>query len=351
MKMKNTTKFLSRLTVAATLLGACDPTHAGDVGHFAGGMMDTRDYFVPEPGFYGALYNYFYSTDRYNDQNGNRISTVTLSPGPGSGRTLDVEVDVDMYVLAPAFIWVSPWKVLGAKYGAYIAPTFADASIQSAVYNSRGLGGTGSTATFAPGDMFVQPLWLGWSLPHWDISTGYGFYAPVGKYSTETVTFPSVGLLPPSRSVTVPASDNIGLGYWTQQFQGAVAWYPWTNRATAVTAVLTYEYNSPQQGTDVKYGQNLWLTWGISQYLPLTKDQKLLLEVGPAGYYEWQISDTTGSLVQSPDARSQVSGIGGQLGVTYVPWNLILNFRGFYEYHAEERVQGASFSINLVKKF
>ena len=75
------------------------------------------------------------------------------------------------------------------------------------------------------------------------------------------------------------------------------------------------------------------------------------MEVGPAGYYEWQISDTTGSLVQTPDARSQVSGIGGQIGLTYVPWDLILNFRGFYEYHAEERVQGASFSINLVKKF
>jgi len=39
------------------------------------------------------------------------------------------------------------------------------------------------------------------------------------------------------------------------------------------------------------------------------------------------------------------------LGVTYVPWNLIVNFRGFYEYHAAERAQGTSFGINLVKKF
>ena len=123
-----------------------------------------------------------------------------------------------------------------------------------------------------------------------------------------------------------------------------------TNRATAVTTALTYEYNGEQEGTGLKPGQNLWLNWGISQYLPLKKDDSLLLEVGPAGYYEWQISGSSGGL-SNPDSRTQVSGIGGQIGVTYVPWMLIVNFRGFYEYHAEERVQGASFGINVTKKF
>jgi hypothetical protein len=337
MKAKITKHTCSRLIVAAGLLGAACVGRAGDAGHYVGGMMDTRDYFVPAPGVYGALYNYFYTSDRYNDQNGNKVSSVSIGPGPG----VDVNVDLDMYVLAPAVIWSSPWEILGGRYAAYIAPTFANASIQSAVSTVRGRGGSAEESTFAPGDLFVQPLWLGWSQPHWDVSTAYGFYAPVGKYSTETGPF---------GNVTVPASDNIGLGFWTQQFQGAVAWYPMTNRATAVTAAMTYEYNSEQEGTDIKYGQNLWLTWGISQYLPLKKDNSLLLEVGPAGYYEWQVSDSTGG-TSDPDSRTQVSGIGGQIGLTYVPWNLILNFRGFYEYAAEERVQGASFSINLLKKF
>jgi hypothetical protein len=344
MKTQLAVRYSLLLAVVLALPGAGGIALAGDSGHYVGGMMDTRDYFVPDPGFYGALYNYFYTSDRYNDANGNKIDSITINPGPGPGVDLNVGVNLDMYVLAPALIWVSPWEILGAKYGAYVAPTFANANIQNAVYSSRGLGGTSSQSTFAAGDLFVQPLWLGWSLPHWDISAGYGFYAPVGKYSTETLTFPT-------GSVAVPSSDNIGLGFWTQQIQAAGAWYPMTNKATAVTLVMTYEYNSPQEGTDVKYGQNLWLNWGISQYLPLTKDQKLLLEVGPAGYYEWQISDTEGSLLIPPDARTTVSGIGGQLGVTYVPWNLILNFRGFYEYNAEARVQGASFSINLLKKF
>jgi hypothetical protein len=345
MKTQLTVKHISGLIITAALLSACGPARAGDAGHFVGGVADIRDYFAPpDPGFYGALYNYFYHAGRYNDQNGNAINSITINPGPGPGTTVDVKLDLNMYVLAPALLWESPWKVLGAKYAVAIMPSFANASFQNVAESVEGRGGSVSQSTFAPGDLFIEPIWLDWSLPHWDVSVTYGFYAPVGKYSTETVTFPS-------RSLTLPASDNIGLGYWTQQLQGGVAWYPMTNRATAVTAVLTYEYNSPQQGTDVKYGQNLWLNWGISQFLPLTKDEKLLLEVGPAGYYEWQISDTTGSLITSPSERTKVSGIGGQLGVTYLPWNVSLNFRGFYEYHSELRVQGASFGINLSKKF
>jgi hypothetical protein len=327
------------MTVAAVLIAACAPARAGDAGHYVGGMMDIRDYFVPDPGFYAALYNYFYTSDRYNDQNGNKLSSTTRPDGSAS----PVTVNLNMYVLAPAFIWVSPWKILGAKYGIDVVPTFANSSLNAVASTVRDRGGTASQATFAPGDLFVQPVWLGWSFSHWDLSAAYGFYAPVGKYTTDAE-------LTPGGTVNVPASDNIGLGFWTQQFQGAAAWYPWTNRATAVTLALTYEYNSPQQGTDISYGQNLWLNWGISQYLPLTKDDKLLLEVGPAGYYEWQVSSDTGG-TSNPSSRTSVSAIGGQIGLTYVPWNLILNFRGMYEYAAEERVQGSSFSINLVKKF
>ncbi|MCU0787504.1 MAG: transporter [Verrucomicrobia bacterium] len=336
-------KNLLRLILATALIGAGGRADAGDPGHYVGGLMGTRDYFVPPEGFYAAVYNYFYTSDRYNDQNGNRTGSITIDPpGPRPGTTISADVNLDMYVLAPAFIWSSPWKVLGARYAAYITPTFANNNFAGALNLSQGFGGSGSQSSFALGDMFVEPLWLGWSLPHWDVSAGYGFYAPVGKYSTDTIAVPG-------GSVTVPDSSNVGLGYWTQQFQGAAAWYPMTNRATAVTLALTYNYNSEQQGTDITFGQILWLNWGISQYLPLKKDNSLLLEVGPAGYYEWQISDSTGGLAD-PDSRTSVSGIGGQIGVTYVPWDLIVNFRGFYEYAAEERVQGASFGINIVKK-
>jgi hypothetical protein len=46
-----------------------------------------------------------------------------------------------------------------------------------------------------------------------------------------------------------------------------------------------------------------------------------------------------------------VVSVGGQLGLTYVPWVLSVNFHGFEEYAARDHFQGASFGVNIAKKF
>ena len=78
----------------------------------------------------------------------------------------------------------------------------------------------------------MQPVWLDWSLQHWDLALGYGFYAPTGRYDVDTISIAG-------RDVRAEDTDNIGLGYWTHQFQGAVSWYPFDNKGTAVTGALT----------------------------------------------------------------------------------------------------------------
>jgi hypothetical protein len=329
--------------LAGTLVFGTSVARAGEIGHFAPGVANIRDYVVPEPGFYGAVYNYWYSTDRLNDRNGDKVHSVTVGPGPGV--TLNVDVDVDLYAVSPMFIWVSDWKVAGARYAAYIAPSFANSSVGAALATETGRGINSETSHFDVGDLFVQPLWLGWSLTNWDFALGYGFYAPVGKYSTETVTLPVVG------PITVESSDNIGLGFWTHQIQGAVSWYPWADKRMAVSTALTYEIHTEKEDLDLTPGQNLTLNWGISQYLPLKKDQTLLLEVGPAGYSSWQITDDSGSDARNPDVHDEVHAVGGQVGLTYVPWNAALNFHYFYEFSAEDRFQGQSIGLNLAIKF
>lgn len=48
--------------IAATLICVLASTttvaQAGEIGHFAPGVANIRDYAVPDPGFYGVLYNY-----------------------------------------------------------------------------------------------------------------------------------------------------------------------------------------------------------------------------------------------------------------------------------------------------
>ena len=339
--MKRMTRFV--VAVFVTLV-ACGSAGAAEIGHYNGGLANIRDYFVPDPGFYGIVYNYIYTTDRTNDPDGHKIHSVTINPRGGPGVTFDVKVDVDMYALVPALIWISDWKPLGFKYGAFIAPTFANASIQAQLNTVRGRGGKAKESTFDVGDLYVQPIWLGRTSDHWDFALAYGFYAPTGRYDTKRFTLPGGG------GVEVESPKNIGLGFWTQQFQGAAAWYPWKNKATAVTSVLTYENHQDKKDFRLEPGDDLTLNWGISQYLPLTKDQKLLVEIGPAGYDTWQITDDAGRDA-SNNVHDQVHGVGGQLGLTYVPWVLALNFHGFAEFYSQDRFQGDAFGVNLAKKF
>ncbi len=307
--------------------------------------MDIRDYFLPEqPGIYGVIYNYYYTTDRLNNGNGDKISSVNVNT-PSGPVNVGTGVNLNMYALIPAVVWSTPCEILGARYGGYIAPSFANNSLDAELTIANRTGGKVSNASFGVGDLFVQPVWLDWGLEHWDLSLAYGFYAPSGRYNTQTIGLPGGG------AVTVDSRDNIGLGFWTQQVQGGIAWYPMTNKATDVTGVLTYEYNGKKQDFEDKPGQMLTLNWGISQYLPFCPDHKLLLEVGPAGYDTWQITDSTGGDAVFPNSRSQVHGVGGQVGLTYVPWNAFVTVHGFYEYAAESRFQGASIGLNLGIKF
>ena len=122
-------------------------------------------------------------------------------------------------------------------------------------------------------------------------------------------------------------------------------------RAPAVLAALTYEIHGDKQDFDLQPGQNLTLNWGISQFLPLRKDQQLLLEVGLTGYSSWQITDDSGSDAGNPSVHDDAHAVGGQLGLTYVPWFASLNLHYFGEFAAQDRFQGQVFGFSLAKKF
>jgi hypothetical protein len=332
---------MKKFTSALLLVFTCTTgASAAEVGHYVGGLVNIRDFQVPgAPGFYAGLYNYYYQTGRVNDANGNERDTVTIRPGAGPGLTLDIDPDVDIYALAPALIWVSDWKLLGASYAALVLPTFGNASIGGALSTQLGQGINAETSQFGIGDWYFQPLWLGWHLEHFDFSLAYGFYAPTGKYDTQPVTLPIVG------TVRAESADNIGLGFWTNQFQGAATWYPWVNKATAVTLAATYEIHSEKEDFHVTPGQVLSLNWGISQYLPLNKDQSWLVELGPAGYDQWQVTSDDGQNA-SNDLLDQVHAAGAQVGITSVQQELSVNFHYFRELASQDRFEGNVFGLS-----
>jgi hypothetical protein len=337
---------LAAIALVLAVVGTAGRAGAGEIGHFSGGLLNVRDLAMPEPGFYVAIYNLVYDTDQVNDRHGDEIDRLTLVGPRGRRRlTLDLDVDVQLYGFSPALMWVSDWKILGGRYAAFIAPTFANSSISAALSASTGRGVDADTGQFGIGDLFVQPIWLGWGFAHFDVGLSGGFYAPIGKYDVETVRLPRLG------AIELEATDNIGYGFWTGQAQAAGYWYPWTNKATAVGLALTYEAHGKKEDFDLRPGMNLTLNWGVDQYLPLNATQTLLADLGVLGYSSWQITDDDGDDVRQPTTHDEVHAAGLQVGLSYVPWSLALVFHWAYEFAAQDRFAGQAYVLTLGKKF
>jgi hypothetical protein len=329
------------LVAAMFLSGVARPLVAQGGLHYAGGSYDIRDMLVPSPGSYLALYNYFYTSRQLDDRNGDQLTSFTVTTPSGQTVPVSVNVDVFMSAQSPLFMWVSPKQFLGGKYAAYFAPQFANTNLNVAATTASSLGGLVTAGAVGWGDPFLQPLWLGWTKPHWDLSIGEGVYAPFGKYSTRTVTAPS------GSSLTVASPDNIGLGFWENQLQAAGAWYADTAHATALVGVLTWEIPGEKRALNYTPGQMLTLNWGFSQYLPVPRSANLLWEAGVAGYNSWQVTKASGSGFTGPNNSSRVDAVGGELNLTYPQWSLVLTIHGFYEYSAASRLRGPSFGINM----
>jgi hypothetical protein len=65
------------------LLGSAGGVSAGEPGHYAPGLMNIRDFFVPEPGFYYAhILYYFYSTGTLKNRNGHEAKSLRSGERP-----------------------------------------------------------------------------------------------------------------------------------------------------------------------------------------------------------------------------------------------------------------------------
>jgi len=330
---------------SAIAIAAITTTAYAQTDHYVPGSFNIRDFALPDPGFYGGLYNYGYLTDGLKDAGGNQVSSVTITgPGGRVSTTINVNVSVNLYALAPVFIWVPKKKIFGAKYGLMLNPSFANASLSALLQRAEGAGVGGNAGQFNIGDTYVAPLWLDWTGKHYDAIANVGFYIPTGKYNITTLNVPVVG------PVRVASPDNVGLGFWENQVQSGLYLYPWADRRMAIENAMTWEVDQRKRGFDLTPGQFLTWNWGVSQYLPLKKDHSLLAEIGPAGYGNFQVSDDTGTDARNPGVHEKVYAAGIQIGVTLPKQMMVLNFHWFHEFDAVDRFQGNAFGLSFVAR-
>jgi hypothetical protein len=150
---------------------------------------------------------------------------------------------------------------------------FANASLVAEL-PSLNLGATAAGAGIT--DTYVVPVNLGWHFDRADITAGYGFFAPTGRYSPG-------------------ASDNTGSGYWGNHFTSGTTYYITKNKGTSANLYVDWETHGKKSGTDITPGQAFTMEWGFGQVLPLDKDMHKLLQVGYVGYDQWQVTGNKGT--------------------------------------------------------
>lgn len=279
--------------------------HAQNRGVYPLGMSATNSGVTPEPGFSFANQLLFYSRDELRGPEGERLQTGNNS----------------VILAMNSFVWVSQQEVLG---GAQFSMS-ATVPISNNSLSSDAAGTISGGGGFA--DSYYQPFILGWKWKPAAIRTVYGFLAPTGAFEPG-------------------ASTNVGSGYWTHVVSSGQTWYLTSNNATAVSGFQMYEFHTIQKGTDNHPGQTLDVDYSVTRLISLRNDVRL--QVGLAGYGQWQTTARCGSSVTLDQARARysVNALGFAMNVFPQQERTNLGVKFFKEFGNRSTFQGYSVQVS-----
>ena len=286
-------------------------------GGYLPGIMGVRDYANPgTDGLFVLDYNIFLNSDSYYDRNGDKSNSIGNIP---------IEVDISGYINSLMFTYASPkLAFLGnAQYLFIAAPNYTTANLGVGLGELVG-GKTISGGAAGFGDLTLSPLMLSWTPEKLDVTAGYLFVAPTGKYETG-------------------ASDNVGLGYWSHVVQAATYYYPLPQKATAILVMPSFEWHGNLKDANVKPGSRFILEYGISQYL----SEKF--EITLQGGHAWQVGEDAGAAVYwDTRIKDQMSIFGGGIGYWLIPNVFYGNVKYSTTYNNKQHFKANAFQVELL---
>lgn len=217
----------------------------GHVGKGGWGLLSGSQM---EEGFLIAPVYINYGASKLMNKDGEEVRNIT-----GADRNLSVNA-------AAIFAWwVSPFKILGANYGAMASIAFQENSIEFATleFNTK----------FGMGDIYLQPINLGWHFNQLDVTASYGIYMLTGRYDAE-------------------ASDNTGMGMWTNEFGAGATVFFDKNKNWHLSSLAYFEIHSKKKDTEIKVGNIMTLQGGLGRSF-----FEGALQVGASYYMQWKLSE------------------------------------------------------------
>jgi hypothetical protein len=135
---------------------------------------------------------------------------------------------------------------------------------------------------------------------------------------------------------------NLGIGHGAFDAGGG---YTYLNDKTGLefSGVLGFTYNLENTSTNYKNGIDSHLDWAVSQFLSAN------WELGVVGYVYYQLSGDSGSGDRVGAFKSRVASVGPEVGYvfTFGGQPAYFNLRGYWEFWAQNRVQGYALFATL----
>ena len=317
-------KFFKKAGLATTLLGVVTivvslttPVWADFYGHHSpGGWGLQSGSQVPPPnGFLlTPLYSRYHS-DKLVDSNGDEVNITGLNR------------DITINVAGLLGWWVSKYKILGANWGMMATIYGSDNAIEFPNFDVK--------SDFGLGDIYFQPINLGWHLKQVDFMATYGIYFPTGRYE-------------------LGGDNNNGLGMWTHEFGAGTTIYFDQAKKWHFSAMAYFEISTEKEGTDIDVGNILTVEGGLGRSW-----YEGALSVGIAYYAQWKLTeDTIGGLnrldPRLPSTltlnRSRIYGIGPEVNIPIIINEKLISIitaRYQWELGARARLEGESFNLLL----
>ena len=291
------------VAAAATLLACGSASAQQVVGHKVGGTLGLGAGSQPDPGVYIVD-----QIRRLRGRETHRTSRQHDPPGPAS-RRLQREPRYRRHLRS-----AEPRDVLSASVGVPMARVSLNTHRPEASIDSFGLG-----------DLYVQPLRLGWRDPRLDVVLGYGFYVPTAPHEPG-------------------GTDGVGSAQWTHEASlGGTITFD-RDRVWALSALASYEVNGRKLDVDVTRGQNLQIQSGLGAKV------RPYLDVGVAAYGFWQVTLDRGADLPRVlrGLRDTAFGAGPEVDIAVAPIRGHLSVRYEHDLSVRARPLGQVFVIQLV---
>jgi hypothetical protein len=255
------------------------------------------------PGWYIAETLYFYRPTEVTGQDG--------APLPGN-------ISLNLFAPVLGINYVSKKKIFGAHYGVAAAMWIMNQKLALPDLNV-------SDSTYGFGDTYFSPLQLGWNFKHADVFASYAFYAPTGRYS-------------------VGASDNTGLGMWTNEFGLGTTVYFDQQRQWSLAATALYEFHTKKQGIDQTVGGIMTVEGGLGRSF-----LKGYAHVGAAYYGQWKVTPDSGTAVSPLVAglKGSMVGFGPQLDMPLCKCPILMTFRYLFDVDTRVATKGNSLLVSF----